>query len=167
MEEERLEPWVETLSWKPRIQVMHNLLTHKECEEIIAIGESKLTKSEVVGEGGKNIGKFISDKRLTLAPSKILESSARTSHGLFFDESYMKNSPLLRNVEYRIAKWTQIPRENGESFYLLRYQLGINYPIKYFFLSLLFLLLRTTIRCSCGLFWKWQRYSSEHRKIWG
>lgn len=124
-----MEPWVETVSWKPRIQVMHNLLTLKECDEIIATGESRLTKSEVVGEGGKNVG-MTSPSSLFLEfffsiLNLILESEARTSHGLFFDESFMKASPLLRNVEYRIAKWTQIPRQNGESFYLLRYQLGI------------------------------------------
>jgi prolyl 4-hydroxylase len=110
VDEERPEPWVETLSWKPRVQVMHNLLTAKECEEIIALGEPKLTKSQVVGDNGENI-----------------ESSVRTSHGLFFNEDFMKDSPLLRSVEYRIAKWTQIPKENGESFYLLRYELGIIY----------------------------------------
>jgi len=108
--EERLEPWVETVSWHPRVQVMHNLLTVKECEEIIALGESKLARSEVVGEGGKNV-----------------ESMARTSDGLFYDNAYMIASPLLRNIEYRIAKWTQVPRENGECFYLLRYKLGQQY----------------------------------------
>jgi prolyl 4-hydroxylase len=87
---------------------MHNLLTVAECEEIIALGEAHLTHSQVVGGDGKNV-----------------ESNARTSHGLFFDEEYMRQSPLLRSVEYRIAKWTQIPKENGESFYLLRYELGM------------------------------------------
>jgi len=110
LDSDRQDPWVETVSWKPRVQVMHNLLTVKECEEIIALGLPKLSKSLVVGDNGQNV-----------------DSSARTSYGLFFDQEFMKVSPLLRNIEYRIAKWTQIPRENGESFYLLRYELGQQY----------------------------------------
>lgn len=32
--------------------------------------------------------------------------------------------PLLRNIEKRIAKWTQLPEENGEHFYLVKEQEG-------------------------------------------
>lgn len=39
----------------------------------------------------------------------------------------MLSSPLLRDVERRIAEFTHLPVENGESFYLLRYDVGQKY----------------------------------------
>lgn len=41
--------------------------------------------------------------------------------------SFMKKSPVLRYVEKKIAQWTQIPVENGESLYVLRYEKGQEY----------------------------------------
>jgi len=39
----------------------------------------------------------------------------------------MQRSPLLREIERRLAEWTHLPIENGEAYYLLRYQLGQYY----------------------------------------
>jgi len=39
----------------------------------------------------------------------------------------MVQSPVLRDLERRIAEFTHLPVENGESFYLLRYNVGEKY----------------------------------------
>jgi len=88
----------------------HNFLTEEECEEIVALAESDISRSLVVGDKGQSV-----------------ESTARTSSGVFLVDSYMKKSPLLRVVEKRIAEWTNLPVENGEAFYLLRYDIGQEY----------------------------------------
>jgi len=85
-------------------------LTPEECQQIIAIGESDVSRSKVVSNTEK--GK---------------ESKSRTSSGVFFVTKYMKASALLRDIERRIAEWTQLPVENGEAYYLLRYELGQEY----------------------------------------
>lgn len=33
-----LEPWIEQVSWTPRIFIYHNILTQEECDEIINLG---------------------------------------------------------------------------------------------------------------------------------
>eukprot|EP01125_Pyxidicula_operculata_P014707 TRINITY_DN4931_c0_g1_i2.p1 TRINITY_DN4931_c0_g1~~TRINITY_DN4931_c0_g1_i2.p1 ORF type:complete len:201 (+),score=38.35 TRINITY_DN4931_c0_g1_i2:398-1000(+) len=53
--------------------------------------------------------------------------NARTSFGVFFDRKFMTQSPLLRDVERRIAEWTHLPVENGESFYCIKYIDGQEY----------------------------------------
>lgn len=39
----------------------------------------------------------------------------------------MTNNFVVRTVEERIARWTRIPSNNGEHFYLLRYAVGQEY----------------------------------------
>jgi len=39
----------------------------------------------------------------------------------------MRASPLLRDIERRLAKWSNIPVENGEAYYLLKYEQGQEY----------------------------------------
>ena len=96
---------VEVLSESPRIYRYKNFLSGEECDEIISLGESKLQASSVAGASG------------TPEQSKV-----RTSHGTFLEQH-----ELLRKIEDRIAIWTQIPPEHGESFYLLRYENGQEY----------------------------------------
>lgn len=47
------------------------------------------------------------------------------------DNRHMVASPVLRDVERRIAEWTHLPIENGESFYLLQYKVGEKYVPHY------------------------------------
>ena len=51
------------------------------------------------------------------------KSQSRSSFGTFLDSS---DDPVLQQVEIKIAQWSQIPVEHGESFYLLRYEVGQN-----------------------------------------
>jgi len=104
------EPWIETLSWSPRLFHYHNFLTQEECVEVVNLGKDGVTRSEVVSDQGSG---------------RVDEY--RTSHGLFFTDDYMRDSPLLRDIERRLAEWTHLPIENGEAYYLLRYQIGQYY----------------------------------------
>jgi len=61
------EPWIETLSWSPRLFQYHNFLTPEECEEVVNLGKDSVTRSEVVSDQGN--GRV---------------DDYRTSHGLFF-----------------------------------------------------------------------------------
>jgi len=108
--EDPTEPWIETLSWSPRLFLYHNFLLPEECDQIVEIASKDVSRSLVVGAKGEAV-----------------ESSVRTSSGVFLTDKFMKSSPLLRGVENRIAEWTNLPVENGEAFYILRYELGQEY----------------------------------------
>jgi len=112
------EPWVEFISWSPRVFVFHHFLTQEECEEVIRIAGGDITRSLVVAAKGQSS-----------------ESEWRTSKGVFLTRQYMEKSPLIRDIEKRIADWTQIPVENGEAFYLLRYDHGQQYKPHHDFFS--------------------------------
>jgi len=105
-----VQPWVETVSWSPRVFVYHNFLSAQECEDLVTLANKDVTRSEVVGVTGK--------------PES---NTARTSSGVFLTEKYMRASPLLRDIERRLAKWSNIPVENGEAYYLLKYEQGQEY----------------------------------------
>jgi prolyl 4-hydroxylase len=77
-------------------------LTDAECDHIIEIAGEKVERSQVVGANGE---------------SKV--DSARTSNGIFL--SNWANDPIVQRMERRIATLTQIPRDHGETMYLLRY----------------------------------------------
>lgn len=47
------QPWIEQVSWEPRIFLYHNILTPEECREIIELGSPDLTESQVVAANGK------------------------------------------------------------------------------------------------------------------
>jgi prolyl 4-hydroxylase len=102
-------PWIEVKSWQPRIFVHHHLLTLEECQRIIEIATPKVERSTVVGNDGKPV-----------------VDNVRSSSGTFLvgDAAY---DPLVRDVERRISEWTKLPQENGEHFYVLRYNIGQQY----------------------------------------
>jgi len=101
--------WVEILSWKPRILLYHNILTKQQCDRIVAFSEPKVSRSSVVGGDGKPV-----------------VNMARTSSGYFVvgDDA---NDEVMKLLESRIAEWTHLPVENGEAFYVLRYEVGQQY----------------------------------------
>ena len=55
-------------------------------------------------------------------------STARTSMGTFIGTD---GDPIIMGIEQKIAEWAMIPVEHGESFYLLRYQVGEQYTPHY------------------------------------
>eukprot|EP01126_Amoeba_proteus_P063879 TRINITY_DN8863_c0_g1_i4.p1 TRINITY_DN8863_c0_g1~~TRINITY_DN8863_c0_g1_i4.p1 ORF type:complete len:261 (+),score=53.06 TRINITY_DN8863_c0_g1_i4:60-842(+) len=103
------EPWIEQVSWEPRIFIYHNILTREQCDFIVSIAEADISRSMVVTNG------------------EAEHSEYRSSSGVFLGERYMKKYPLLRNLERRIAEWTHLPRNQGEVFYLIRYGPGEQY----------------------------------------
>eukprot|EP01120_Amphizonella_sp_Union-15-10_P016643 TRINITY_DN888_c0_g1_i1.p1 TRINITY_DN888_c0_g1~~TRINITY_DN888_c0_g1_i1.p1 ORF type:complete len:268 (+),score=47.23 TRINITY_DN888_c0_g1_i1:64-867(+) len=109
---------IETVSWKPRAQLFHNFLHEDECNYVMKLVTPSLTRSLVVGDKGQNI-----------------ESKARTSMGTFIIGD-ARNDPVIKTIETRIADWTQIPEENGEALYVLRYEKGQYYKAHHdFFLT--------------------------------
>ena len=97
---------VEVLSWSPRIFQWHGFLTDEECDYLIGIGEPTLERSLVAGKGSSDT------------------SDARTSTGTFLK---VRNDAIVRGIEDRIAQWTMLPPQYGESFYLLKYEIGQQY----------------------------------------
>jgi len=94
------EPWIETLSWKPRISVYNNILSEEDCDHII-------TKY-----GG------------TLKESGVLDFQ-----GVFLVQSEVNEDPVLMELTKKIAEWTQIHVDFGETFYLWKFKEGDAYPV--------------------------------------
>jgi len=102
-------PWVEIISWSPRVFVYHHFLTDEECDHVIELGKPHISASEVVGADGK-----------------AQKSTARTSQGAAM-VGKLGEDEVVQRLEQRIAEWTHLPRENGESFYIIRYEAGQQY----------------------------------------
>ncbi|KAK4487533.1 hypothetical protein RD792_005820 [Penstemon davidsonii] len=99
---------VTQISWSPRAFLHRNFLTHKECDHLIALAKDKLEKSMVAdNDSGKSI-----------------ESEVRTSSGMFLSKA---QDEIVDGVEAKIAAWTFLPQENGESMQILHYEHGQKY----------------------------------------
>eukprot|EP00029_Vermamoeba_vermiformis_P013432 TRINITY_DN834_c0_g1_i1.p1 TRINITY_DN834_c0_g1~~TRINITY_DN834_c0_g1_i1.p1 ORF type:complete len:161 (-),score=45.82 TRINITY_DN834_c0_g1_i1:74-556(-) len=57
---------------------------------------------------------------------QAIENPVRTSYGTFMTGSLAEDD-VVQALERRIAEWSHIPQENGEAFYLLRYENGQEY----------------------------------------
>jgi prolyl 4-hydroxylase len=92
----------------PRVVVFGGLLTHAECDELIALSRQRLARSEtVINEtGGSEV------------------NHARTSDGMFFERG---ESPVCDRIEKRIAGLVNWPVSHGEGLQVLRYRPGAEY----------------------------------------
>ncbi|MCO5400147.1 2OG-Fe(II) oxygenase [Ralstonia soli] len=92
----------------PRIVLFQHFLSDDECDQLIAIGRSRLKRSPVVNPetGEENL------------------ISARTSQGAMFQ---VGEHPLIARIEARIAQAVGVPVEHGEGFQVLNYQPGGEY----------------------------------------
>ncbi len=97
----------QTLSESPRVYFIPDFISEKECKHLIKEAKPHLQRSTVLGAKGGDI-----DHR-------------RTSMGMFFP--YNPSDKILRSIEKRIAKLTNLPIENGEALQVLRYQEGGEY----------------------------------------
>jgi len=96
------------LSWKPRAFLAKRFLTDSECDHMIQLAKDKLEESMVAdNESGKSV-----------------KSEIRTSSGMFLMKG---QDEVVSRIEDRIAAWTFLPKENGESIQVLRYQYGQKY----------------------------------------
>lgn len=99
---------VTAISWHPRAFLYKGFLTYEECDHLITLAKDKLEKSMVAdNESGKSI-----------------ESEVRTSSGMFLSKA---QDEVVAAIEARIAAWTFLPPENGESIQVLRYEHGQKY----------------------------------------
>lgn len=83
-------------------------MSDDECERLKQITRARLTKSQVV-DSATGVSK---------------DSDVRTSYGTFLAKG---SSPLVSQIEARIATVSMIPKENGEGLQILRYQDGQKY----------------------------------------
>lgn len=103
---------VTQLSWNPRAFIYKGFLSDDECDHLIKLARDKLEKSMVAdNESGKS-----------------MLSEVRTSSGMFLLKA---QDEVVANIEARIAAWTFLPEENGESIQVLRYEHGEKYEPHY------------------------------------
>ncbi|XP_010272176.2 PREDICTED: probable prolyl 4-hydroxylase 7 [Nelumbo nucifera] len=96
------------LSWRPRAFIYKNFLSEEECDHLISMARGKLEKSMVADDGS----------------GESIASEVRTSSGMFLEK---KQDEIVASIEARIAAWTFLPEENGESMQILHYELGQKY----------------------------------------
>ena len=96
----------------PRLVVFGSLLSHTECDELVAFAQARLARSETVqvSTGGSEV------------------NTSRTSDGMFFTRG---ENPLCARIEARIAALLNWPSENGEGLQILRYRPGAEYKPHY------------------------------------
>ena len=92
----------------PRVVVFGGLLSHEECDALMAEAAPRLARSETVENvsGGSEV------------------NASRTSDGMFFERG---QSPLITRIEQRVAALLNWPLENGEGLQILRYRPGAEY----------------------------------------
>ncbi|KAL7607024.1 hypothetical protein Lser_V15G20011 [Lactuca serriola] len=103
------------LSWKPRALYFPDFATPQQCESIIKMAKVKLAPSTLAlrkGETAENT------------------KGIRTSSGMFISSSEDKTG-ILDLIEKKLEKATMIPRSHGESFNVLRYEIGQRYNSHY------------------------------------
>ncbi|CAH8274418.1 unnamed protein product [Arabidopsis lyrata] len=105
----------QVLSWRPRAIYFPNFATAEQCQAIIERAKVNLKPSALAlrkGETAENT------------------KGTRTSSGTFISASE-DSTGALDFVERKIARATMIPRSHGESFNILRYELGQKYDSHY------------------------------------
>ncbi|MEX8517140.1 MAG: 2OG-Fe(II) oxygenase [Leptothrix sp. (in: b-proteobacteria)] len=96
----------------PRVVVFGGFMSDAECDELVALAQPRLARSETVDNstGGSEV------------------NEARTSQGMFFTRG---EAGLLQRIEARIAALVNWPVENGEGVQVLHYRPGAEYKPHY------------------------------------
>ncbi|TAL73137.1 MAG: 2-oxoglutarate-dependent dioxygenase [Rhodanobacter sp.] len=96
---------------RPLVRVLDGLLTHAECDELIALARPRLARALTVdAQGGQQV-----DRR-------------RTNAGMFFKPGEF---PLVARIEQRIAELVDLPASHGEGLQVLHYESGQEYQPHY------------------------------------
>ncbi|XP_059457182.1 probable prolyl 4-hydroxylase 9 [Corylus avellana] len=105
----------QVLSWRPRAVYFPNFATPEQCQSVIEMAEPRLRPST-----------------LALRPGDTEESikGIRTSSGVFLSAEEDKTG-ILDVIEGKIARATMLPRNHGEAFNILRYEVGQLYKSHY------------------------------------
>lgn len=96
----------------PRVVVFGGLLSHEECDALVALAQPRLARSETVQHetGGSEV------------------NEARTSQGMFFGRG---EAELIERIEARIGALVNWPVERGEGLQVLHYRPGAEYRPHY------------------------------------
>ncbi|RDX60092.1 putative prolyl 4-hydroxylase 9, partial [Mucuna pruriens] len=105
----------QVLSWYPRALYFPNFASAEQCEGIIDIARGGLKPSTLALRKGE---------------TEENTKGIRTSSGVFMSASEDKTG-ILDAIEEKIAKATKIPRNHGEAFNILRYEVGQKYNSHY------------------------------------
>lgn len=92
----------------PEVALFDNLLSHDECDELIALSRAKLKQSTIVDP----------------QTGKEAVIQARTSYGTYFP---VNETPFIAKLDARIASVMHWPIENGEGLQILNYKVGGEY----------------------------------------
>lgn len=95
------EPWVETVSWRPRAFLVHNLMSDEECEHIIAQARASVEPMRVVFQNG----------------TRTVDDRIRSAWGTYLPRRY---DTVVSRIDERIAILTGIPVTNSETMNVLR-----------------------------------------------
>ena len=90
-----------------RATLYDNFLSDEECEHIKAASNSRMRRSAVVGKNFSNV-----------------ETRIRSSSGTFFDRG---EDEVIRRIEDRVARLTNIPVNRGEGIQILHYAYAQEY----------------------------------------
>ncbi|MEY4294907.1 MAG: hypothetical protein RLY82_595 [Pseudomonadota bacterium] len=93
---------------QPEVALLDNLLTHEECDHLIALSRAKLKQSTIV-DPKTGSAEVIAD---------------RTSYGTYFA---VNENAFIAKLDARIASVMHWPIENGEGLQILNYQAGGEY----------------------------------------
>jgi len=105
-----LEPegtWMETIAWRPRAFIIHNLISAEEARHIVNEAWPQMQRSTVVGDNG----------------SSVLDDY-RTSYGTFLNRY---QTDIVKRMEDRVAFFTHLPVSHQEDVQVLRYGIGQYY----------------------------------------
>ncbi|WP_059412092.1 2OG-Fe(II) oxygenase [Cupriavidus basilensis] len=100
---------------QPIVAVLEGVLSHDECDALVAMAQPRLAPST------------------TVDPSTgfTVVSEGRTSHGMFFR---LQENALVARLDQRISALMRLPVENGEGLQVLRYGVGAQSSPHYDFL---------------------------------
>jgi len=100
------ELWIETVSVDPRIFIVHNLATKKECEHLKRLGIARgMERTKILPYGQK----------------ELVESSTRTNTGAWLE---FGQDAVVSRIEKKMAEITDTTAEHGESMQILNYKPG-------------------------------------------
>lgn len=103
---------VHTLSKRPRVFLVPSLLSHAECDELVAIGKStQLDKSKVGADAGSG-GEY---------------RDVRTSSQTWIAPGTPNDTPTVQRVRERIFDLVKMPFDLGEALQLVHYQVSQHY----------------------------------------
>lgn len=103
------------LSWKPRALYYPNFATAEQCQSIINMTKPHLKPSTLALRKGE---------------TEENTKGIRTSSGVFVSASDDETG-VLEAIEEKIARATMLPRDHGEAFNVLRYEIGQKYNSHY------------------------------------